>query len=56
MTRRLFRVEQGFSSRAPNADNGVDMIHGAGAPPGTSGLSDEAPIGSTWQDETNGNI
>jgi hypothetical protein len=54
MARNLFIAELGFGVRDTNTDTGTDIIQGAGAPPGTSGISDTAAIGSLWMDRTNG--
>lgn len=54
MARNLFKAELGFAISDTNSDVGTDIIQGAGAPPGTSGISDNAPIGSIWMDRTSG--
>lgn len=57
MARKLFGAELGFRLHAEN-DTGtfVDILQGAGAPPGSSGVSDEATIGSIWLDRSNGDL
>jgi hypothetical protein len=54
MARNLFKAELGFAIRDTNSDTGTDILQGAGAPPGTSGVTDAAAIGSLWMDRTNG--
>ena len=54
MARNLFKAELGFAIRDTNSDTGTDILQGAGAPPGTSGVTDDAAIGSVWHDRTNG--
>lgn len=47
-----YRVEQGIEILTPDSDVGIWLIQGAGAPPGTSGPSDDATIGSVWHDNS----
>lgn len=57
MTRTLFAAEKGLRIYDENSSaNYADILQGAGAPPGTTGDSDAAPIGSIWLDRTNGVI
>ena len=49
-----FRIEGGIRITDTNSDLGVDQLQGSGAPAGTSGATDSADIGSTYQDRTNG--
>lgn len=55
MARVLHAIEKGLRVYKENSDTDfVDHIFGAGAPIGTSGETSEAPIGSLYQDTTNG--
>jgi len=49
-----FRVEGGIEILDDNSENGIHKLQGAGAPPGTAGATDSAPIGSTYSDRTSG--
>jgi len=60
MARRVWTTEKGLRLVKENADhreaagNSVDMLFGSGAPPGTSGETDDADIGSTYGNTDNG--
>lgn len=57
MARTYFGIEKNLRIFKKNSDTDfVDHIFGAGAPIGTSGETDEAPIGSLYQDTANGNL
>jgi len=60
MGRVLHAVEKGLRLLKENTDagpgNSVDELFGAGAPPGTSGETDDAEIGSTYRDTNNGDF
>lgn len=56
MARNLFQVEKGVAICNENAPGGVHKLTGSGAPPGTTGVSDAAPIGSTWSDQAAGGV
>jgi hypothetical protein len=48
MARSNFRIEQGLEILEANGTEGVWLIKGSGAPVGTSGETDSAPVGSIW--------
>lgn len=55
MARKLVAIEKGLRMFKENSETEfIDFLFGAGAPPGTSGETDEAPIGSSYRDTTNG--
>ena len=61
MGRALHALEKGLKLVKVNGDldtagDSVDKIFDAGAPIGTSGETDEAPIGSTYNNTTNGDM
>jgi len=53
MARSNFRVEQGIEILEANGTSGVWLLQGAGAPLGTSGPTDDAPIGSIFHSNNN---
>jgi len=53
MARGNYRVEQGLEILEANGTGGVHIIRGSGAPVGTSGPTDDAPIGSLYLREDN---
>lgn len=61
MARGLYGIEKGLRLYKENADHGaggdtIDYLFGAGAPPGTSGETDDAKIGSLYSNTTNGDL
>lgn len=48
MARSNFRIEQGIEILTPNGTTGTWLLQAAGAPLGTSGATDSAPIGSVY--------
>jgi len=48
MSRSNFRVEQGIEILDANGVGGIWLLMGSGAPTGTSGPTDDAPIGSMY--------
>jgi len=48
LARSNFRVEQGIEILTANGTAGVSMLQGSGAPLGTSGNTDDAPVGSVY--------
>ena len=57
MARELEGVEIGIFVTDENSDDGIATgLSGAGAPPGTTGKSADAPIGSDWRDRTTGDL
>lgn len=57
MSRKLFAIEGGLRVYAENSDLVfIDYLGGAGAPSGTAGVTDEAPVGSQYNDSSNGDI
>ena len=60
MARRLFTVGKGLRMVKENANEGgansVDTLFGAGVPPGTTGETDEATVGSTYSNTTTGGL
>lgn len=48
-----FRIEAGLEIYESNSLDGIHIIQGDGIPPGTSGPTDDAPIGSLYADRTN---
>ncbi len=51
MARSNFRVEQGIEIHEPNGTGSVHLLRGTGAPVGTTGPTDAAPIGSIFMRE-----
>lgn len=57
MGRQNFGIERGLRIFDENSDSAfVDFLSGSGAPPGTSGKTDEASVGSLYMDRSNGNL
>jgi hypothetical protein len=57
MARVLHAIEKGLRIYAENSQSVfVDHLFGAGSPPGTSGETAEAPIGSIYSNSTNGGL
>ena len=56
MSRDLFRVEKGLAVQDENATAEIHILSGNGAPPGTTGKSADAPIGSVWKDQAAGGV
>jgi len=59
MARSHYAVEKGLRLLKENADHGttgdsIDRLFGAGVPPGTAGETDDAKIGSTYANTTDG--
>jgi len=54
MARSNLRVEQGIEIHEANGTLSSWLLRGTGAPPGTSGPTDDAPISSLWQDDSAG--
>lgn len=57
MAQYFFEVEKGFSVTDAGSNTvRYNILHGSGAPLGTSGDTDTAPIGSVYVDYTNGKL
>jgi hypothetical protein len=53
----MFAIEKGFRIYKENSDTlFIDLIFDAGAPAGTAGETDAAPVGSIYTNSTNGGI
>jgi len=50
MARTNFRVEQGIEIHDANGTASSWVLRGSGAPPGTTGPTDDAPLSSVWMD------
>ena len=53
MARANFRLQEGIEIGETNGTGAVWILRDTGAPPGSSGKSDDAPIGSLWLREDN---
>ena len=57
MSRENYGVERGLRIYDENSDTAfIDVLSGSGAPPGTSGKTDEASVGSLYTDRSNGDL
>lgn len=52
MARSNFRLEQGIEIHDANGTANSWVLRGNGAPPGTTGPTDDAPVSSVWMDDS----